>query len=251
MSSPGIHRSEGSGRRRAFLNCCMIDRKLFLTSAAATALLAVSPSGRIFRLRAAESAPRGRSTTGGFTVSHRDNSRIGCSADGALYSTPMAVYRCSEFTPVKGQRLRLRSAPLLVWSCSMLQPNARFVARDCEDATNYLRQEVTLSAMRAPLAVRNLEMVSFRGCPTVWLALRQFANRFQAHVRRARAPRSRAATAFTIARISLSRKVDVEPGVPMIASMVSFRPSGQLRRSFLTILSESARPIAFLHYNSW
>jgi hypothetical protein len=124
------------------------------------------------------------------------------------------------------------------------------------DGAGYLRQELTLNAERAPLAVRTVQLVEFRDLPdalvigscdgspivsgNIFVALEH--------------PFAAAEGVYDRAVQWLPRKVDVEPGVPLVASMVigSSEP-GRLRRSFLEYVErERAHPYrTFLHYNSW
>lgn len=123
------------------------------------------------------------------------------------------------------------------------------------DGAHYLRQELTLAAERAPLKVRSVQLVQFTlpdglvvgyvdGSPavsgTIFVALEH--------------PFAQGDGVYDRVTIALPRKVDVQPHVPLVASMVigATRP-GQLRRDFLTYLErERAHPYrTFLHYNSW
>lgn len=124
------------------------------------------------------------------------------------------------------------------------------------DGAGYLRQELTLAAQNSPLAVRRVQLVDFVNLPdalvtgscdgspivsgNVFVALEH--------------PFATGDGVYDRAALWLPRKVDVEPGVPLVASMVigSSEP-GQLRRAFLEYIErERAHPYrTFLHYNSW
>lgn len=124
------------------------------------------------------------------------------------------------------------------------------------DGAAYLRQELTLSAQSAPLRVRSVRLVDFRDLPdalvtgycdgspvvsgNLFLALEH--------------PFSTGDGVYDRATLSLPRKVDVQPEVPLVASMViGTSEPGQLRRAFLEYVErERAHPYrTFLHYNSW
>ncbi len=123
------------------------------------------------------------------------------------------------------------------------------------DGARYLRQELTLAASHMPLRVRSVQLVEFElpdvlvigstdGAPavsgTIFVALEH--------------PFAQGEGIYDRVTISLPRKVDVMPDVPLVATMVigSTKP-GQLRREFLEYLErERAHPYrTFLHYNSW
>lgn len=124
------------------------------------------------------------------------------------------------------------------------------------DGAGYLRQELELSAGRAPLPVRSVRLVEFRDLPDA-LVIGSCAgspivsgNLFVALEH----PFATGDGVYDRAILDLPRKVDVQPGVPLVASMVigSSEP-GQLRRAFLEYVErERAHPYrTFLHYNSW
>lgn len=120
----------------------------------------------------------------------------------------------------------------------------------------YLRQELTLAAQHAPLPVRSVRLVEFHDLPDA-LVVGSCAgspivsgNLFVALEH----PFATGDGVYDRAILDLPRKVDVQPGVPLVASMVigSSEP-GQMRRSFLEYVErERAHPYrTFLHYNSW
>ena len=123
------------------------------------------------------------------------------------------------------------------------------------DGSNYVRQEVTLSAGKSPVAISEVRLIDWnlpqahvagtvKGSPIV--ADGVFAG-FE-H------PLSRCAVGPERTRCTLERTLPLQPGAPVVySSVVGVAPPGQLRRAFLYYLErERAHPYrTFLHYNSW
>ena len=123
------------------------------------------------------------------------------------------------------------------------------------DGSRYLRQEVSLSALRAPLSVRSITMVDLalpgaevigqvQGSPVVsdgsYAALEH--------------PLSTSTAAGGKAQCTLARELPLRPGAPFTVSAVAGSTrKRQLRRDFLAYVErERAHPYrTFLHYNSW
>ena len=123
------------------------------------------------------------------------------------------------------------------------------------DGSPYVRQEVVLEALGAPLAVREISLIDLRaidakvsgtvkGSPIVagtWFM--GFEH-----------PLSASSVDGARARCVLSRELPLRPGVPFtVSSVVGVTRPGQLRRDFLRYVErERAHPYrTFLHYNSW
>jgi hypothetical protein len=124
------------------------------------------------------------------------------------------------------------------------------------DGAHYLRQEVTISAERAPLAVRDVQLLGWRklvdaepvglcdGSPIV-------AGRIFAALEH---PYAQTDAIYDRASATFPSKVDIQPGVPLVlTSVIGASRTGQLRRDFLAYVErERAHPYrTFLHYNSW
>ncbi len=123
------------------------------------------------------------------------------------------------------------------------------------DGSRYVRQEVTFSALREPLAVREIVLVdttmphaavvgTVKGSPVVaGGAYAAFEH-----------PLSTSTVEGDRVRCSLTRELPLRPGALFAVSAVAgvTRP-GQLRRDFLGYIErERAHPYrTFLHYNSW
>ncbi len=123
------------------------------------------------------------------------------------------------------------------------------------DGSRYVRQEVTFSALREPLAVREIVLVDItmpraavvgtvKGSPVVaGGAYAAFEH-----------PLSTSTVDGDRVRCSLARELPLRPGASFAVSAVAgvTRP-GQLRRDFLGYIErERAHPYrTFLHYNSW
>jgi hypothetical protein len=123
------------------------------------------------------------------------------------------------------------------------------------DGSRYVRQEVTLSALREPVAVREIVMVdvplagaavvgAVKGSPVVagaaYTALEH--------------PLSTSEVREGRARCALARELPLRPGAAFTVSAVfGVTRAGQLRRDFLAYVErERAHPYrTFLHYNSW
>ncbi len=123
------------------------------------------------------------------------------------------------------------------------------------DGARYLRYEVTLSALRGPLPVREIVLIDLelpgaavvgavKGSPIV------AGGTYAAFEH----PLSMSVVRDGRARAALSRELPLRPGAPLTVSAVTgtTRP-GQLRRDFLAYVErERAHPYrTFLHYNSW
>ena len=123
------------------------------------------------------------------------------------------------------------------------------------DGSTYLRQDVTLAALREPVPIRRIALValaapnvqvsgSVKGSPIVagtWYA--GFEH-----------PLAISETANGRARSWLPRELPLRPGAPIsVSSVIGVTRSGQLRRDFLDYVErERAHPYRpFLHYNSW
>lgn len=126
------------------------------------------------------------------------------------------------------------------------------------DGSNYIRQQITLTARKVPLPVREIVLCDLPaakaeikgivdGSPVV------IGNMFFAY--ESPLSKSRVEEAATPrVQCSLPRYASLEPGVPQTHnSVVGVVPQGQLRRGFLYYIErERAHPYRpFLHYNSW
>ncbi|HEX9107938.1 MAG TPA: hypothetical protein VF832_11935 [Longimicrobiales bacterium] len=129
------------------------------------------------------------------------------------------------------------------------------------DGSRYLRQEVTLRALGAPLAVKEIALVQARaGAPGTGSAPRVAGevkgspivagNVFLAFEH----PLAMARVDGGLARAWLPRELPLRPESPLtVSSVVGSTRAGQLRRDFLAYVErERAHPYRpFLHYNSW
>jgi hypothetical protein len=123
------------------------------------------------------------------------------------------------------------------------------------DGARHLRQEVTLSALREPIAVREITMLdcALPGAEVVGKVAGSPIVAFGAYAAMEH-PLAVSSVAGGRARAALARELPLRPGAPVTVSAVAgaTRP-GQLRRDFLAYLErERAHPTRpFLHYNSW
>ncbi len=123
------------------------------------------------------------------------------------------------------------------------------------DGSPYIRQEVLLDALGAPLSVREISLIDLpiagatvsgtvKGSPIVagtWYM--GFEH-----------PLSVSSVADGRARAVLARELPLRPGTPFaVSSVIGVTRPGQLRRDFLQYVErERAHPYrTFLHYNSW
>ncbi len=189
-----------------------------------------------------------------FALSFADATQVK-SSEFAVASSPRVVRR--EGTP-QASRMAARVGETsvsvdLVHEKTGARASWRAIA---SDGANYLRQELTLAAQRLPLAIRSVQLVDFRALPdalvigscdgspivsgALFVALEH--------------PFATGDGVYDRAVLSLPRKVDIQPAVPLVASMVigAVNP-GQVRRGFLEYVErERAHPYrSFLHYNSW
>ena len=123
------------------------------------------------------------------------------------------------------------------------------------DGSNYVRQEITLTATAAPVPIKEVRMIDWmlvhaqvmgtaKGSPVV---AGQLFTGFE-H------PLSRCAVGGGRARCVLDRTLPLQPNAPVTySSVIGTAPEGQLRRAFLYYVErERAHPYRpFLHYNSW
>jgi len=123
------------------------------------------------------------------------------------------------------------------------------------EGATYVRQEIVLDALQAPLPVREIALVDVRargavvngtvkGSPIV-------AGQWFAGVEH---PLSASTVDGGRARAVLTRELPLRPGVPFtLSSVIGITRPGQLRRDFLAYVErERAHPYrTFLHYNSW
>jgi len=124
------------------------------------------------------------------------------------------------------------------------------------DGAAYLRQEVTVAASAAPLAVRGVRLLSWRKLPDAEPAglcdgSPIVAGRIYAALEH---PYAQVDAIYDRAAATFPNKVDIAPGVPLVLStVIGSTRKGQMRRDFLTYLErERAHPYrTFLHYNSW
>ncbi len=180
------------------------------------------------------------------------------------------VYKASEFTIVSGPANETlspdpraaRYADLLpgravrvelAHPSGALRATWRAIQRN---GSHYLRQEVTLRAVNAPLDVSGVKLIDFPelagaqvvgyvdGSPLVagnlFLGLEH--------------PFAQSSAIYHSASATLPQRVPLRPGVPLTASaVIGTSRGGQLRRQFLAYLErERAHPYrTFLHYNSW
>ena len=123
------------------------------------------------------------------------------------------------------------------------------------EGATYVRQEIVLDALHAPLPVREIALVDIRapgvavngtvkGSPIV-------AGQWFAGVEH---PLSASTVDGGRGRAVLTRELPLRPGVPFtLSSVIGITRPGQLRRDFLAYVErERAHPYrTFLHYNSW
>lgn len=123
------------------------------------------------------------------------------------------------------------------------------------DGSNYVRQEITLSATKTPVGISEVRLVDWnlpqarvvgtvKGSPVVGDGI--FVG-FE-H------PLARCAVGPDRTRCVLERTLPLQPGAPVVySSVIGIAPAGQLRRAFLYYVErERAHPYrTFLHYNSW
>ena len=123
------------------------------------------------------------------------------------------------------------------------------------DGSNYVRQEVTFSAVKSPIAIAEVRLIdwnlpeahvagSVRGSPVIAEGI------FTGFEH----PLSRCVVGPERTRCVLERALPLQPGAPVTySSVIGVAPAGQLRRAFLYYLErERAHPYrTFLHYNSW
>jgi hypothetical protein len=126
---------------------------------------------------------------------------------------------------------------------------------ELRDGSRYIRQEVTLRPLGAPLAVREIALVDFRasgaevtgavkGSP---VAIGQWLVGFE-H------PLSESTVEGDRVRCVLPRELPLRPESPVtVSSVIGATRAGQRRRDFLHYVErERAHPYrTFLHYNSW
>ncbi len=126
---------------------------------------------------------------------------------------------------------------------------------ELREGSHYIRQEVTLRALDAPLPVREIALVewsapgavltgSVKGSP---VTVGDWFTGFE-H------PLSTSSVEGTSVRCFLSRELPLRPESPIsVSSVVGVARPGQMRREFLAYVErERAHPYrTFLHYNSW
>ena len=143
-------------------------------------------------------------------------------------------------------------------SVTLRDPDGRLEATwraELRDGSHYLRQEVTLRALRAPLAVREIALVelsapgvtvtgSVKGSP---VTVSDWFTGFE-H------PLSTSIVDAERVRCFLTRELPLRPESPVtVSSVTGIARPGQMRRDFLAYVErERAHPYrTFLHYNSW
>jgi hypothetical protein len=124
------------------------------------------------------------------------------------------------------------------------------------DGARYMRQELRITAHGAPLQVRDVRAIDFPHLPDAEVAGSCDGSPIVAGdvFLAVEHPFAQADAIYDRASASLPRKVDIEPGVPLVlSSVVGVVRPGQLRRDFLAYVErERAHPYrTFLHYNSW
>ncbi len=151
------------------------------------------------------------------------------------------------------ERLTARRVTLL-----LQDPNERVRVTwraELRDGSRYLRQEVTLRAIGAPLAVREIVLLDLRargaalsgnvkGSP---ITIGSWFVGFE-H------PLSQSTVEGEQVRCALARELPLRPESPFtVSSVIGATRPGQLRRDFLAYIErERAHPYrTFLHYNSW
>lgn len=237
----------------------MMNRRLFLGTTAASVLIAASPRGNSFSL-----ASKGISATWSLDdgifrmVALRDligkRAIVPLTEIFTLTFADGSSIKASECTPLSGPTIDGHSVRVgLRHASTGTNVSWRAIAKP---NTDYLRCEIAISAEKAPLQVRDVELVSFRGLPDALVvgycdgSPIVSGNLFVALEH----PFAQGDGVYDRANLSLPRKVDIQPHVPLTASMVigATRP-GELRRGFLEYIeSERAHPYRpFLHYNSW
>lgn len=188
-----------------------------------------------------------------FALTFADGSKVPCNAF-AVASAPRVI-RSEGATTSSRYAGRIGESSIavdLIHAPTGARATWRAIA---SDGARYLRQELTLSASGAPLRVRSVQLVQFNLPDVLMIGSTDGAPAVSGNIFVAiEHPFSRGVAVYDQVTISLPRKVDVLPGVPLVASMVigSTQP-GQLRRDFLTYIErERAHPYrTFLHYNSW
>ena len=141
---------------------------------------------------------------------------------------------------------------------TLRDPDGRIEANwsaELREGSHYIRQEVTLHALGAPLAVREIALVelsapgakvtgSVKGSPVVvsdWFIGLEH-------------PLSTSSVEAERVRCFLSRELPLRPESPVsVSSVTGIARPGQMRRDFLAYVErERAHPYrTFLHYNSW
>ena len=123
------------------------------------------------------------------------------------------------------------------------------------DGGTYLRQELMLEALGAPLPVREIALVDLRAQGSVVSGTAKgspiVAGQWFAGVEH---PLSASSVDDGRGRALLTRELPLRPGAPFVlSSVVGITRPGQLRRDFLAYVErERAHPYrTFLHYNSW
>jgi hypothetical protein len=189
-----------------------------------------------------------------FVLLFADGTRVKCS-DFSVAGAPRSVR--VEGNPASSRYAGRVGETSIAVDLTHTATSARVTWRAvASDGAQYLRQELTLSAGAAPLAVRDVQLVQFPNLPDGLIVgsvdgSPAVSGRIFIAVEH---PFAQGDGVYDSVNISLPRKVDVQPGVPLVATMVvGATQPGQLRRGFLTYLErERAHPYrTFLHYNSW
>jgi hypothetical protein len=140
-----------------------------------------------------------------------------------------------------------------------LQDDARRVEAtwraELRDASHYVRQEVTLRALGAPLPVREIALVDLhaRGAEVSGTVKGSPVTMGQWFVG-CEHPLSDSTVDGDHVRCVLARELPLRPETPFtLSSVIGTTRPGQMRRDFLAYIErERARPYhPFLHYNSW
>jgi hypothetical protein len=180
-----------------------------------------------------------------------------------------SVIRAEELSIVSGPRMRALSAhanasrgaerlPGRELSLTLRDASRRLEVAwraELREGSAYIRQEITLKALHAPLPIRNITMVDLvtsgaqvtgtvKGSPIV------FGTTFTGFEH----PLSSSTVENDRVTCGLARELPLRPGaVFSCSSVLGVTRPGQLRREFLEYVErERAHPYrTFLHYNSW
>ena len=170
---------------------------------------------------------------------------VGSPASDAIATVPKSA-RLAERYPGRRLTITLEDA----------ERRVRAVWRaELREGSTYLRQEVTLHALGAPLPVREIGLVDLRArgaqvTGTVKGSPVTFGDRYVGFEH----PLSVSTVESDHVRCVLPRELPLRPESPLtISSVIGVARPGQMRRDFLAYVErERAHPYrTFLHYNTW